>query len=57
MDKNSGNFKLSKNSFKFIRKAQWKNLEAFKLCKCLLKLEKCKLNDKSMKIFVKCTFP
>ena len=50
------NFKLSKNSFKFIAKAQWNNLSEIALSKYSLNLDNCNLNDESVKIIVKCTF-
>ena len=53
----SDDFKLSKNSFKFIRKAKWNNLLVLSLRTNLLNLDNCNLNDESLKIFVKCTFP
>ena len=56
MNKYLANFKLSKNSFKFVRKAQWNNLKRLNLCKKMLSLGNCNLNDESLKIISKCCF-
>lgn len=56
MKNNSDNFKLSKSSFKTIRKAQWNNLEELILCTHLLNLVDCNLNDEKVKTIIKCTF-
>ena len=57
MKNNSEDFELSKNSFKFITKAQWNILQELNLCTHLQISEKCNLNDESLKILTKCSFP